>query len=137
MNKYLIGVIVIAVLGGVIFYLQPAPSSAPINETETTTTDTTATETSAKEFTVSGTDFLFEPTTIAVKKGDTVSITFKNLTGFHDFVIDEFKVATKRIKEGTEETVTFLADKAGSFEYYCSVGKHRTMGMKGTIIVTE
>ena len=88
-----------------------------------------------KMFTVSGKNFAFEPSTISVNKGDTVEITFKNTGGTHDFRIDEFNVATKQIKDGAGETVQFVADKAGSFEYYCSVGTHRAMGMKGTFVV--
>lgn len=90
-----------------------------------------------KSFTVSGGNFSFTPSTMTVKKGDTVRITFKNDEGFHDLKIDEFKIATKQIAAGAEETVEFVADKAGSFEYYCSVGKHRQMGMVGTLTVTE
>jgi plastocyanin len=91
----------------------------------------------AKEFTVTGGNFEFTPAAMTVKKGDTVRITFKNVEGFHDFVIDEFDVATKQIQGGAEEVVEFVADEAGSFEYYCSVGSHRAMGMKGTLTVTE
>ncbi len=94
--------------------------------------DTTAT---VKSFTVTGSNFKFDPSTITVNRGDTVKITFKNTDGFHDFKIDEFNVATAQIKGGASETVTFVADKTGSFEYYCSVGQHRAMGMKGTLIV--
>src|SRR4029077_1440857 len=89
------------------------------------------------ELTVSGSNFKFEPSTLTVKKGETVKITFKNTGGTHDFVIDQFKVATSRIQGGAQETVQFVADKTGSFEYYCSVGTHRQMGMKGTLVVTE
>lgn len=88
-----------------------------------------------KEFTVVGSPFKFEPAILKVKKGDTVKITFKNSAGTHDFVIDELNVKTKVLKAGTEEVVEFKADKAGSFEYYCSVGNHRQMGMKGTLTV--
>jgi nitrosocyanin len=90
-----------------------------------------------KEFTVTGGNFVFEPAVMTVKKGDLVKVTFKNDEGFHDFVIDEFAAATKQIQAGTEETIEFVADEVGSFEYYCSVGKHREMGMKGTLTVTE
>lgn len=90
-----------------------------------------------KEFTVTGGNFKFAPNTISVKKGDKVRIVFKNAEGFHDLKIDEFNVATKQIKGGAEETVEFTADKVGSFEYYCSVGQHRAMGMKGTLTVSE
>jgi len=88
-----------------------------------------------KEFTVTGKNFSFSPSTIRVKKGDTVKITFKNTGGFHDFKIDEFDVKTAQIQDGQSETVTFVADKAGTFDYYCSVGQHRANGMEGKLIV--
>lgn len=88
-------------------------------------------------FTVSGKPFSFSPATMSVKKGDTVRIVFKNTEGTHDWVVDEFNARTKILKAGEEETIEFVADKAGSFEYYCSVGQHRAMGMKGTLTVTE
>jgi nitrosocyanin len=90
-----------------------------------------------KEFTVNGSNFSFTPKTMAVKKGDTVRVTFINESGTHDWVLDEFNARTQVIGAGKQETVEFVADKAGTFEYYCSVGQHRTMGMKGTLTVTE
>lgn len=53
----------------------------------------------------------------------------------HDFVIDELNVKTKIVKDGESETVEFTPDQTGTFEFYCSVGQHRQMGMKGTLIV--
>jgi cytochrome c oxidase subunit 2 len=88
-----------------------------------------------KEFTISGKNFSFTPNLITVKKGDKVKITFNNTEGFHDFKIDEFGVATKQAKSPDTEVLEFTADKVGSFEYYCSVGSHRSMGMKGTLQV--
>ena len=88
-----------------------------------------------KSFTVDGDNFKFLPNAMTVKKGDTVKITFKNTGGVHDLKIDEFGVATAKLAGGQEETVTFVADKAGTFEYYCSIGNHRQMGMKGTLTV--
>ena len=91
-----------------------------------------------KEFTVIGSsDFRFSLSEMRVKSGDTVRITFKNESGFHDWRLDEFDAVTKQIEAGKEETIEFVADKAGTFEYYCSVGKHRELGMKGSFIVEE
>jgi plastocyanin len=95
----------------------------------------TSSEAGVKEFTVSGSNFKFEPASLKVNKGDKVKITFKNTGGFHDFVIDELDVATKQIQSGQEEVVEFTADEVGMFEYYCSVGNHRAQGMKGTLTV--
>jgi plastocyanin len=92
---------------------------------------------SVKTFTVEGSNFKFSPTTLNVKKGDTVKIIFKNTAGFHDLVLPEFNVKTKQGNGPFTEEVTFVASKTGSFEYYCSVGNHRQMGMKGTLVVTE
>lgn len=134
----------------------PVETGMPVPETETASTtemevssSTSSTEAGAagaaagaatsqvKSFTVEGSSMKFVPATMTVKKGDTVKVTFKNVNGFHDFVIDEFKVKTKQFQSPGEEVVEFVVDKAGSFEYYCSVGKHREMGMKGTLTVTE
>ena len=60
-----------------------------------------------------------------------------NQQGQHDWRLDEFNAATKVLKTGEEETIEFIANKTGQFEYYCSVGTHRQMGMKGTLTVTE
>ncbi|HRH23059.1 MAG TPA: plastocyanin/azurin family copper-binding protein [Candidatus Magasanikbacteria bacterium] len=87
------------------------------------------------DVTVVGTNMVFDVKEIKVKKGDKVRVTFKNAEGFHDWVLDEFDVKTKQIGAGQEEVVEFTADKTGTFEYYCSVGKHRQMGMKGNLIV--
>lgn len=115
---------------------------AGCTETSATTTTTTTTEPVAavatvKEFTVTGDSFAFAPSTIAVKKGDTVRVMFVNAEGFHDWKIDELNVATAKLQAGGTETVEFVADTAGSFAYYCSVGSHRDLGMEGTLVVTE
>lgn len=90
-----------------------------------------------KEFVVNGQNFSFSPSTLIVKKGDKVKITFNVVSGFHDFVIDEFGVASKKKQGPATEVLEFTANKVGNFEYYCSVGTHRAMGMKGTLIVKE
>ncbi|HLC78671.1 MAG TPA: cupredoxin domain-containing protein [Candidatus Nanoarchaeia archaeon] len=73
---------------------------------------------------------------LKVKQGDTIRIEFVNEEGFHDFVLDEFVGArTKQMAAGNSETIEFVADKKGTFEYYCSVGQHRANGMYGKFIV--
>lgn len=91
--------------------------------------------TEIKMFTVTASNFKFSPTTMTVNKGDRVRITLKNTEGTHDLRIDEFSVNTGILNASQEKAIEFVADKAGSFEYYCSVGSHRQMGMKGTLTV--
>lgn len=90
-----------------------------------------------KTFQVNGQNFSFSPNQLTVKKGDTVKIVFASTDGFHDFVIDEFNARTEHINTGQTSEVTFVADKAGTFEFYCSVGNHRAMGMVGALTVEE
>ena len=114
---------------------QPEQIEPTKQTTETTETTPTPTPSSNKEFTISGKPFSYDVKEIKVNKGDTVKIIFKNLEGMHDWKLDEFNANTKVIGTGESETITFVADKTGTFEYYCSVGQHRANGMKGNLIV--
>ncbi|OGC51192.1 hypothetical protein A2W32_05625 [candidate division WWE3 bacterium RBG_16_37_10] len=105
------------------------------NSESTPSTPPTTGITEVKEFTIKGSNFKFDVTEIKVKLGDKVKLTFENTGGFHDWNLDEFNVSTKTLNSGEKETVEFVASKAGTFEYYCSVGQHRQMGMKGNLIV--
>jgi plastocyanin len=139
-NKIIALIAIIIVLGGGWWIYKSKGERVPIANIESTTTQQMEEEPpvidlSLKEFTVVGTSFAFAPSKITVNKGDTVKINFINNVGFHDFVIDEFNAKTKQLKAGESETITFVADKSGTFEYYCSVGTHRQQGMVGTLTV--
>ncbi len=114
--------------------------TAPHNATGTDITasgtiPTVAPSGTTKTFTIKGQNFSFAPGEIKVNKGDTVKIIFENTGGFHDWVIDEFNAKTATVGSGQNSTVEFVADKVGTFQYYCSVGNHRQMGMVGNLIV--
>jgi len=109
--------------------------SASSSDTMQTTPGAMGEEGDVKEITVTGANFKFNPATITVKKGEKVRLTFKSEGGLHDFVIDELNVQTKMIDTGLSDTVEFVADEAGTYEYYCSVGNHKQMGMVGKLIV--
>lgn len=88
-----------------------------------------------KSFTVNASNFKFDPKEIKVKKGDTVRITLKASGMPHDWRVDEFNAKTNVLQSGQQETIEFVANKTGTFEYYCSVGNHRANGMVGKLIV--
>lgn len=90
-----------------------------------------------KVFNITGKNFAFSTEEIRVKKGDTVTINFESTDGFHDWVVDEFDAATNQVSTWGKTSVTFIADTAGIFEYYCSVGNHRAAGMVGKLIVED
>ena len=131
---------------------QPEVPAEPVEEIEETVEETvgeTAEPTDAPEeimddvktFIVTGENFKFvldgqDNPDIVVSEGDTVRIEFSSTDGFHDWVVDEFDAATEKVRpDAGITTVEFVADQAGEFEYYCSVGSHRQQGMKGKLIV--
>lgn len=161
MNKGVIVGVLIAVLvlagigGGIWLTTRPKTASGPSLDTpsavavptSTTVGDQTEEEVQVvpdeeeptgpvKEFTVTGSSNKFSPASLTVKKGDTVRITFKSSgNALHDFMIDEFDVATSQLGDEEEEEVEFVANKTGTFDYYCSVSNHRAMGMVGKLVV--
>lgn len=88
-----------------------------------------------REFTVEGTKYAFTPNQIKVKVGDMVKINFVNKDGTHDFVIDKLSVKSKTLNTGESQMLEFSVTEKGTFEFYCSVGNHKAMGMKGTLVV--
>lgn len=138
-NNLLISLIVLGLIAiGVYFAMNKNQSTAPVTISVSPTTSRGENPTSAvKEIVVTGRNFKFTPDTITVKKGEKTRLIFKSVDGAHDFRVDELGIATELTAANKESVVEFIADKTGSFEFYCSVGNHRQMGMKGTLIVNE
>lgn len=153
MNKKFIILSVIIIIAIIAFFVSsksPAPNKIPtpiinqggvtMGQTSTSTLELNsginAVESFAtQEFTITAGNFKFTPSNIRVKKGTAINITLNNTEGFHDLKIDEFEVATNKLSAGESDVITFVANKTGSFEYYCSIGNHRQLGMKGMIVV--
>jgi plastocyanin len=91
------------------------------------------------EITVIGTDFAFSPSTISVKPGETVRLTFKNEgSAPHNWKIQGMDIGTKTIGGGKVDTIEFTAPTdAGAYPLtaYCSVPGHADSGMVGSIVV--
>ena len=92
-------------------------------------------EATTRVFDMDGFNFGYSVTEMRVKEGDTVTVNLTSTDGVHDWVVDEFEAATGRVNTGGATSVTFVASAAGTYEYYCSVGNHRQLGMVGTLIV--
>lgn len=80
-------------------------------------------------------NYEFSETELRVKQGDVVTVKLNSLVGSHNFIIDELDVASLTVSSGNSTEVTFTATQKGTYEYYCSVGDHRDLGMVGTLIV--
>ncbi len=146
MNRLFIG-IVIAVLAvaGILWLVQDGEDNVLQTTTPTPTGSVSPSPTatampdgksgSLREFTVTASNYKFSVAEMRVKEGDTVRVTLRNQQGLHDWVIDEFNAETNQLQSGEQQTIEFIADDKGTFEYYCSVGNHRAMGMVGKLIV--
>ncbi len=112
-------------------------------ETETTGSDSVEDRSSEKvtepakiiEINMIAKRWEFIPKEIRVKQGDEVKLNIEVESGSHGFAIPEFGVNAK-LNEGSEATVTFVADKKGEFKFFCNVpcGDGHA-GMNGVLIV--
>lgn len=80
-------------------------------------------------------NFTFKVNEIRAKVGDKLTVMVTVDSGTHDFVIDELDISTGVIPVGETKIVSIPTDKPGTYEYYCSIGKHRELGMKGVLII--
>jgi cytochrome c oxidase subunit 2 len=77
----------------------------------------------------------FVPSTITVNKGDTVKMIINSIDVKHGIAIPEFGVNSD-LNPGEITTIEFVADKSGSFRFFCSVFCGSGHGsMEGTLIV--
>jgi nitrosocyanin len=64
------------------------------------------------------------PSVIAVEQGDKVKLTLKNqvpgASNQHGFTIPAYNI-TEVVTRGEPRTITFVADKAGVFQYSCQL----------------
>ncbi len=90
-----------------------------------------------REITLTAKKWEFEPSTIEVNKGDRVVLTITSEDVKHGFAIDDFGVAIT-LEPGKTITTEFIADKTGTFDFYCSVycGSGHG-GMVGKLVVKE
>ena len=149
---WILAIVVIALVGLSAWYLQSgnmgysnygsSTTTPPTTSSTSSTTQTTASTSSTastttpttKSFTIRESSFKFDVTQITVNKGDTVKITMINDGGTHNVAFPDFNTRTT-INGGGSQTITFVADKTGTFQYYCEVGGHKGLGMFGTLTV--
>lgn len=78
------------------------------------------------------------PRVIRVKKGDLVRLRLTSDDVAHGFRIKEFDVKVFPIEPGKFETVEFVAEEAGTFDFICNiVCSPRHNEVKGQLIVEE
>ena len=73
-----------------------------------------------KEFNMTAMRFAFEPSTVTVNKGDQVVLHVTSTDVTHGISLPDYNIL-QTLPPGETKTMTFIADKAGQFTFFCSV----------------
>lgn len=127
----------LAVFGIFVFVLFPmltAESTIPTSSVVQTSVEQNQ-EPVLREITMVARQWSFEPGTITVNQGDTVKLTINSVDVDHGFALPDFGV-NERLSPGQTTNLEFVADKKGSFRFFCNVvcGQGHT-SMSGLLIV--
>ena len=77
-------------------------------------------------------NFAFDPASLSVQPGQTVTLTFQNEDGVtHSFTTDGAPAVSVDAAGGSTQTVTFTAPQSGTLAFHCRYHPQ----MKGTITV--
>ena len=119
---------------------QEEPSSSEETSTEVpeqipTPTETTEEVQETKEFNIIAKQWDFSPSTITVNEGDNVILNIESIDVTHGFSLLSFGVS-EQLVSGNTVKIEFVADKKGTFSFFCNVfcGSGH-IGMKGTLVV--
>lgn len=69
---------------------------------------------------VNARQFAYEPATLNVNRGDTITFHLESLDATHGLFVDGYAVNIQA-EPGKSAEVTFVADKEGKFKFRCSV----------------
>ena len=87
------------------------------------------------EVEIKASNWKFEPNLVEVNFGDKVELHMESIEGTNGIVLPQFKVSETLVL-GEDIHVEFIADKKGTFSFYCSVpcGSGHS-GMNGILVV--
>ncbi len=127
-----LAIIGVLIAGGAVYFLtqqnyQPATNNNQNNSPATNPPSSVSAV--AQTYNIEISNFVFSPSSLTIKKGDTVIWTNKDLMS-HTITSDSGS-ELESARFGRAETYSHTFNTAGTFSYHCSV--HSTM--KGTIIV--
>ena len=134
MKKLIIGLAIVIVGGGLFIFLQKGGGSGA-NETASTPALQNSATGQVVEIDMTAKQWEFIPSVITVNQGDLVRITATSIDVPHGFALPEFNVS-EYLSPGQPVTFEFVADKKGTFTFFCNVacGQGHSQ-MRGTLIV--
>ena len=91
---------------------------------------------SQKLHTINAGNYYYQPSSLTIEQGDTVK--FVNQDGYHDVAVTAGPESLSLPACSGPCTIGILVfNKAGNYDYICTIGSHASQGMVGTIIVNE
>lgn len=89
------------------------------------------------KITIEMSEYKFNPSTITVSPGASVTVTLKNVgTLQHDFHVDAVNATSPMVDPGKSTDFTFTApSQAGTYDFWCTVPGHKELGMVGKLEV--
>lgn len=134
-------VIVVVVVGYFAFgrggYQAPAPATTEVGkQAPDTREEVPAEEAEVREITVEGDQYSFSPSSITVRSGERVKLTFNNVGSLpHNLTVEGLGIATRTIGAGQSDSIEFTVEEGGTYATFCSVGNHRAQGMEGKLVI--
>lgn len=89
-----------------------------------------------KEFEIIAKNWEFSPSVIEVNLGDKIELHLKSIEGTHGFAIAEFGIS-ETLTPGGDIHITIIANKKGSFNFYCNVPCGRGHGGMGGVLIVK
>ena len=74
----------------------------------------------ARTFEIDARQYAYSPSEFQVNQGDTVTIQLVSTDVVHGLYVDDYDISVEA-DPGQTATLTFIADKAGSFRFRCNV----------------
>lgn len=74
----------------------------------------------ARRIEITARQFAYEPATLTVNRGDIITVRLESLDAVHGLFVDGYAV-NLQAEPGKSAEVTFVADRAGTFKFRCSI----------------
>jgi nitrite reductase (NO-forming) len=95
-----------------------------------------STKPETKQITLLAEDIEWSSDLIEAEAGQMIELTITNTGALdHDFVIEELDLDILLVS-GQSETVTFVVNEAGTYEYICNIPGHQDAGMVGELVIS-
>ena len=134
-SKIMLGLLIMSILF-VAGCASTTPSTNPPATTPQGNTLPPVSTVAVKEFNMTASRFSFDPDTITVNKGDHVVLHITSTDTTHGFSLATYDII-ETLPPGETKTIKFTVDKAGEFNFFCSVfcGSGHA-DMRGKLIVS-